>query len=82
MPTIATRVLPSSKTAARTLQGSWNDWWYALPYPPGCSMPIEGEMSRSANPAFKTCLDSGAAPSTGRGNQGQHHGQQACLRRT
>ncbi len=31
MPTTAIRLLPSSKTAARALHGSWNDRWYAFP---------------------------------------------------
>ena len=37
-----------------------------------------GEMSRSAKPALKRLLESVAAPSAGRGNQGQHQGQAAC----
>jgi hypothetical protein len=61
MPTMATRVLPSSNTAARTLQGSWKARWYALPYPPGCSMPIAGEMSCSAKPTLNSRLSSAYA---------------------
>lgn len=64
IPTSATRRSPSSNTTARTLHGSWRMRCNTFEYPPGCSMPISGVMSRSAKPALNdgcVCGACGAA---------------------